>query len=164
MINQVLQTISGVWFIIGLTIFTLLLFILLIVQMIKLNRLKRRLDQFVMGSDGSSLEEDIASLYADNHNMKTKTEDNRIFINKLNKEFDHAYQKMGIVKYDAFRQVGGQLSFSLALLNRNDDGFIINSVHSTEGCYSYTKEIKGGKCALTLGEEENKALEIAMSQ
>jgi hypothetical protein len=148
----------------GMTVLMLLLIILLIVFMIKMRRLKKRLDQFVMGRSGSSLEEDIASLYADNQSMKLKTDDNRLAIKKLNKEFDYAYQKMGIVKYDAFRQVGGQLSFSLALLNRKNDGFLINSVHSTEGCYSYTKEIKDGKSALTLGEEETKALETAMSQ
>ena len=71
---------------------------------------------------------------------------------------------MGLVKYDAFQQMGGQLSFSLALLDENDNGFIINSVHSAEGCYSYTKEIKNGVCSLTLGDEEKKALDIAMAK
>lgn len=58
------------------------------------------------------------------------------------KKHELSFQKFGIVKYDAFQQMGGQLSFSLVLLNENDNGFIINSVHSTEGCYSYSKEIK----------------------
>jgi biopolymer transport protein ExbB/TolQ len=164
MMNQVLDIVSSSWFVIGLAIVLLLFFIILIVQMMKVRRLKRRLDQFVMGSNGSSLEKDIASLYEDNQSIKIKTNDNRLAIQKLDKEFDHAYQKLGIVKYDAFRQVGGQLSFSLALLNRQNDGFVINSVHSTDGCYTYTKEIKGGKCAFTLGEEETKALETAMTQ
>ena len=55
------------------------------------------------------------------------------------------YDTVGIIKYDAFQQMGGKLSFSLALLDENNNGFIINSVHSTEGCYSYTKEIKNGE-------------------
>ena len=70
--------------------------------------------------------------------------------------------KKNIVKYDAFNQMGGQLSFSLALLDENNNGFILNSVHSAEGCYSYTKEIIGGKCAIDLGEEEKQALALAM--
>ena len=69
---------------------------------------------------------------------------------------------MGIVKYDAFNQMGGKLSFSLALLDENNNGFILNSVHSTDGCYSYTKEIENGVCKISLGEEEEKALNIAM--
>jgi hypothetical protein len=71
---------------------------------------------------------------------------------------------MGLVKYDAFNQMGGQLSFSLALLDENNNGFIINSVHSSEGCYSYTKEIKLGQCAIDLGAEEAEALSIAMGE
>jgi hypothetical protein len=164
MMNQVLDIASSGWFVIGMAIVLFLFIILIIGQMMKVNRLKRRLDQFVMGSNGSSLENDIASLYEDNQSIKIKTNDNRSSIHKLDNEFDHAYQKLGIVKYDAFRQVGGQLSFSLALLNRQNDGFVINSVHSTDGCYVYTKEIKNGKCATTLGEEETKALETAMTQ
>ena len=58
--------------------------------------------------------------------------------------------------------MGGQLSFSLALLNENNDGFVLNSVHSTDGCYSYTKEIKNGESAISLGEEEKLALDKAM--
>ena len=46
--------------------------------------------------------------------------------------------------------------------DENDNGFVLNSVHSTEGCYSYTKEIKNGQCDITLGEEEKQALDIAM--
>jgi hypothetical protein len=132
--------------------------------MVKVNKLKKRLDQFVLGKNGESLEEDIASLYKDHQHMTEKVEENRISIKNLDQEFDHAYQKVGIVKYDAFQHVGGQLSFSLAMLNRMNDGFVINSVHSTDGCYSYTKEIKNGKCLVTLGKEENEALATAMKQ
>ena len=46
----------------------------------------------------------------------------------------------------------------------NNNGFIINSVHSSEGCYSYTKEIKLGQCAIDLGAEEAEALSIAMGE
>ena len=80
------------------------------------------------------------------------------------RKLESAYQKIGLVKYDAFNQMGGQLSFSLALLDENNNGFIINSVHSTEGCYSYTKEIKNGISALSLGKEEEEALAIAIGE
>lgn len=58
--------------------------------------------------------------------------------------------------------MGGKLSYSLALLDENNNGFILNSVHSTEGCYSYTKEIRNGQSSISLGEEEKQALDIAM--
>ena len=85
-----------------------------------------------------------------------------INIKDIQKRMEYCYQKLGVVKYDAFSQMGGQLSFCLALLNEKDDGFILNSVQSSEGCYTYTKEVKKGECAITLGEEEKKALDQAM--
>lgn len=142
----------------------LILLILLIVQMNKTAKLKKRLDKFVLGKDGKSLEQDIVALFEDNTFLKNSTEKNKKDIRTLYKNMEFAYQKMGLVKYDAFNQMGGQLSFCLALLDQNNNGFIINSVHSTEGCYSYTKEIKLGESSIPLGKEEAEALETAMGE
>ena len=133
------------YLLIGMAVAVLLLLIfliLLIVQIRKTSKLKKRLDKF----------------------LKANTEKNKKDIRTLYKNMESAYQKMGLVKYDAFNQMGGQLSFSLALLDENNNGFIINSVHSSEGCYSYTKEIKLGQCAIDLGSEEAEALSIAMGE
>ena len=111
-----------------------------------------------------SLEQDIAGLCEDNKLLKNMADKNKKDIRNLYKRLESSYQKLGIVKYDAFNQMGGQLSFSLALLDENNNGFIINSVHSTEGCYSYTKEIKNGVCSISLGEEEAEALAMAMGE
>jgi len=140
----------------------LIVLILLIVQMNKTTKLKKRLDKFVLGKDGNSLEQDIISLYEDNKFLKNSTEKNRSDIKSLFKNMEGTFQKMGLIKYDAFNQMGGQLSFCLALLDENNNGFIINSVHSTEGCYSYTKEIKNGESSIDLGKEEKEALSMAM--
>lgn len=147
-----------------LFIILLIVLILLIVQISKTGKLKKRLDCFLLGKDGASLEQDITSLFKDNKNLKESAENNKKDIRTLYKKLESAYQKMGLVKYDAFNQMGGQLSFSLALLDEKNNGFIINSVHSTEGCYSYTKEIKNGECKISLGREEAEALAIAMGE
>lgn len=138
--------------------------ILLIVQIVKIGRLKKRLDGFLVGKDGASLEQNIINLFEDNKFLKSSADSNKKDIRILYKKMESAYQKMGLVKYDAFNQMGGQLSFSLALLDENNSGFIINSVHSTEGCYSYTKEIKNGECKISLGQEEAEALAIAIGE
>lgn len=140
------------------------LIVLLIVQICKTEKLKKRLNQFVLGKDGASLEQDIVALFEDNKFLKNNAEKNKKDIRTLYKRLENAYQKMGLVKYDAFNQMGGQLSFSLALLDENNNGFIINSVHSTEGCYSYTKEIRNGESTISLGKEEEEALAIAMGE
>ena len=152
------------YFIVGMAALTVILLILTICLIVKTQKLKRRLDKFVLGKDGLSLEQDIIALFEDNKFLKINTDKNKKEIRTLYKRMESAYQKMGLVKYDAFKQMGGQLSFSLALLNENNDGFIINSVHSTDGCYSYTKEIIAGECSITLGKEEEEALAIAMGE
>ncbi|MBQ7359447.1 MAG: DUF4446 family protein [Lachnospiraceae bacterium] len=149
---------------VGLVAMALILLIMCIVLLVKTSNLKKRLDKFTTGKDGKSLEKDIVGLYEDNKFLKANVDRNKKDIRTIYKNMESTFQKMGVVKYDAFRQMGGQLSFCLALLNEKNDGFIINSVHSTEGCYSYTKVIKNGECDISLGEEEKKALQIAMGE
>lgn len=149
---------------IGFAAVILLLLIIVIVQLKKSSDLKKRLDKFMRGKDGKSLEKDIAALYEDNKFFKNAVDKNKKDIKQIYKTLESTFQKVGLVKYDAFRQMGGQLSFSLALLDENNNGFVLNSVHSTEGCYTYTKEIKNGESTISLGDEEKKALAIAMGQ
>lgn len=147
---------------IGMAVLIIILMILIIVQIVNISRLKKKYSKFMQGKDAKSLEKDIIGLYEDNKFIKASAEKNKKDIRELYKRMESAFQKIGIVKYDAFQQMGGQLSYSLALLDENNNGFILNSVHSTEGCYSYTKEIKNGLCSITLGEEEKEALDMAM--
>lgn len=147
-----------------LLLLLLITLILLIVEMNKVNKLKKRMDKFFTGKDGKSLEQELAALFEDNKFLKNNVEKNKKDIHTLFKNMESAYQKMGLVKYDAFNQMGGQLSFSLALLDENNNGFIINSVHSMEGSYSYTKEIRRGESSITLGKEEAEALAIAIGE
>lgn len=140
----------------------IILIVLNIVSLVKIKNLKKRLKKFMRGKDAHSLEKEITGLYEDNKFLKNMTENNKRDIRDLNKRFSKAFQKIGIVKYDAYRQMGGLLSFSLALLDEDNNGLILNSVHSTEGCYTYTKEVVRGECKLELSNEEKVALDQAM--
>lgn len=147
---------------IGMLALIVILMIFIIVQMVKLNKLNKKYRKFMSGKNAKNLETDIMALFEDNKLIKVSVDKNRKDIHTLYKRFENAFQKIGIVKYDAFAQMGGQLSFSLALLDENNNGFILNSVHSSDGCYSYTKEIKQGTCDVFLGDEEKKALDMAV--
>lgn len=153
------------YLVIGMGVLIVVLLILLgvlISQGKKINSLKRRLDRLTAGKDGESLEDEIAALFDDNSFLKEQVEANRKDIRTIYKRMQSVYQKMGLVKYDAFNQMGGKLSFCLAMLDENNNGFVMNSVHSSDGCYSYTKEIKGGESSLALGKEEEEALNRAL--
>ena len=71
---------------------------------------------------------------------------------------------MSIVKYDAFKEMGGKLSFSMAMLDDKNSGYILTSVHTREGCYTYIKEIIKGESFVVLSEEERRALEEAKNK
>lgn len=148
-----------------LLVFAALIFILLIiclVLIVELSKFKKRYNRFSQGRDARSMEEEIGSLFEENTKLRAMTEKNHRDIKVIYRTLEKTYQKVGLVKYDAFAQMGGKLSFALCMLNEKNTGFIINSVHGSDGCYSYSKEIKNGACDLVLGEEEQKALNIAM--
>lgn len=148
--------------VIALAVLTLILMVLYVIQITKVNQLKKRLDRFMTGKNAYNLERDIVGLVEDTKILKNTMENQKKELHAVSKKMAHTYQKMGLIKYDAFKQMGGQLSFCLALLDENNDGFIINSVHSTEGCYTYTKEIRKGSSSIDLGAEEQEVLAIAM--
>lgn len=147
---------------IGILALVLILITLVIIQMVRIGKLNKKYKKFMMGKDAKNLESDIIGLFEDNKFIKISLEKNSKDIHTLYKRLEDTFQKVGIIKYDAFNQMGGQLSFCLAMLDENNNGFILNSVHSTDGCYSYTKVIKNGECDISLGDEEKKALDIAI--
>lgn len=149
--------------IIILLILVIALMVMLIFLFIRYNQLNVSYQMFMKGRKAESLEEEIGALFDDISTLKASSEKNKKDIKKMIENLRECYQRVGIVKYDAFKEMGGKLSFSVALLNDNETGFIINSIHSSEGCYVYTKEIVNGECAISLGDEEKKALTLALS-
>lgn len=169
MTSRVLSSLGiGDWdFGIVFLVFAGLIFVLsifCIVLTIELCKLTKRYNRFSQGRDAKSLEKEIGGIFVENAALKDISEKNKRDIKNLYRKMETVFQKVGLVKYDAFPQMGGKLSFSLALLDEKDNGFILNSVHGSDGCYTYSKEIKSGRCELTLGEEEKNALSLAMQK
>lgn len=141
----------------------LFLLILLIINNSKLKKVEKKYDLFMRGKDAESLEDCIMKQIEDISELKIADSKKNKSIKELQENMILAYQKVGIVKYDAFKEMGGKLSFSLALLDKKNTGFIINSMHSREGCYTYIKEVIEGKTFITLGDEEKEALNMAIN-
>ena len=149
------------YIIIGMLAVILIMFIMLIVNMAKIGNMKKKFNVFMSGKNAKSLEDTLIKRLEQIDNLIESNDANERNIDRL---FDHirfTFQKIGMIKYDAFHEMGGKLSFSLALLNETDDGFIINAVHSREGCYTYIKEIIEGNSIIALSEEEQEALTMA---
>jgi len=148
----------------GLAAMVLILFIIVIVMLCKLKKLYRSYDTFMRGKDAESMEDTIEACITRSEEIERVNSRLQENILALEKNQRITYQKMGMVRYDAFQGMKGSLSYVLALLDQSDNGFVINSVYAREGGYSYIKEIIKGECTGALSEEEQKAIEKAKSQ
>lgn len=145
-----------------LLILVIVLGILVILQIAKTRRLERRLSLFMQGSDMVSLEDVLRRVIEDNQKVKIQLKNNVDEIVKINENLLTAYRKTGIVKYNAFPGMAGKVSSCIALLNNENNGILINSIHGTDGCYTYVKEIMNGKSINPLTKEDEEALKIAL--
>lgn len=152
------------YIIIGLAAVVLILLILTIVNVAQMRKLKKSYKVFMTGKNGKNLEETLIKRLNQVDSLIESNDENEKNIEKIFKNLKFAYQKMGLIKYDAFHEMGGKLSFSLAMLDARNNGFIINAMHTREGCYTYIKEIVDGNSIIVLSEEEKEALNRAMGK
>ena len=148
--------------ILTLGIITILLLIMTIICVVQTNRLYRKYDRFMRGKDAESLEDIIVNEIQEIEELKAQDRINKDMLKTLTRSEKSSFQKFGMVKYNAFKGMGGNLSFAIAILDMNNTGFILNSVHSREGCYLYIKMIERGETDILLGSEEKEALEQAL--
>ena len=151
-----------------LLIFVLILAVLLILLSIHLflrvRKLERRYRRFMKGKDGLSLEKRFAEEFA---RLDQISDGQKLLENKIRELRSVAagnFTKYGVVKYDAFEDMGGRLSFALALLNDEDTGIVINAIHSKDNCFLYLKEIMKGESYIMLSNEEIEALQAAKTK
>ncbi len=140
------------------------LFVLFSNVNMKYGRLRANYNTFMKGKDGKTLENAFVKGFQDIERLEELYKQNESAVNDLKKNLNKNYQKLGIVKYDAFDEMGGKLSFALTMLDAKDNGFLINAMHSREGCYTYIKEIVKGKSYIELAAEEAESLERAIYQ
>lgn len=142
--------------------------IVVIVLVVRLNNKYRSLQKsyttFMKGRSGKNLEKAIFKKFSELEEISELVKKNEEEIETIRKKMERHYQKAGIVKYDAFHEMGGNLSFVLTMLDEKDNGWIFNAMHSREGCYTYIKEVVNGESYIELAEEERQCLEKAIYQ
>lgn len=156
---------DGSYVVLGVMVALLLIFIIQIIILVKQSKLKKKYNTFMEGNDGKTLESTILNRFKEVDQLKEDTKSMKDSIHRITENLLNAYQKCSIVKYDAFKEMGGKLSFSLCLLDDNNAGFIITSMHSSrEGCYTYVKEVIKGESFVLLSEEEKQVLSEAKNK
>ena len=142
-------------FLIVMFILVIIFIVLTIVNIIMIINANRKYLRFMKKlGNGSNLDEMLKEYLRD---VKEIKQDNT----ELDHDIDCCIQKIGLVRYNAFKDVGSDLSFAIALLDRNDNGVIFNGLYGSESSNIFAKPIKGGISKYQLSEEEKNALEIA---
>lgn len=146
------------------TVFILLIIfiILTIINIILIINANRKYLRFMKKlGNGSNLDEMLKEYLRDVKEIKQDNTEIKAYYTKLDHDIDCCIQKIGLVRYNAFKDVGSDLSFAIALLDRNDNGVIFNGLYGSESSNIFAKPIKGGVSKYQLSEEEKNALEIA---
>ncbi|MBO4280728.1 MAG: DUF4446 family protein [Lachnospiraceae bacterium] len=151
------------YMILAILIMLLLLLFFNMVMVFKYNQIKDRYRDFMRGSSGKSLEERFLVRFKQIDTLNDRLDDTIDRVKLLEDARDTSFKKIAIHRYDAFAEMGGKLSYSLCLLNDDNDGFIMTSMHNREGCYTYVKEVIKGNTFVILSEEERQVLEEAQT-
>ncbi len=139
-----------------------ILLLLNIISFIRIGSLKRKYKKFMSGKDSISLEDTILQQKVEIEKLTGAIKDKDAVIDEIHLLLNKTYSKCGLVKYDALDNMSGKISFAFVLLNKQNDGFLMNSIHTRNGSYVYLRDIKNGLCDVKLGEEETQALEMAI--
>ena len=153
---------SGIIIII-LLILTIFLLVRNISMNMRLSRLERKYKTFMKASDAQSLEKVFVRKFSQIDKLYDAKEEHDHDLLFIKKNLDKMFSKYGVEKYDAFDDVGGKLSFALALLDKENTGLILNAVHSRDNCFLYMKEIVKGESYVMLSQEEVEALRKAVN-
>lgn len=124
-------------------------------------KLKQRIESALGGADTKSIEQSLNQYFKRIQELELKATDAADGINRLGKQVDLASQKISIVRFNPFGDTGGDQSFSLAVLDTNNSGYVLTSIHGRENTRTYIKPIDMGVSKYTLSKEEKQAIDQA---
>lgn len=152
------------WVLLGLSSTILAALIIFISINIKLSRMLKKYNGLMQGMEGKNLE----GLLFDHINRvdgaMVKVEGLSNQCRALTNTTELCLQRVGIVRFNAFQDTGSDLSFSVAILDANNDGVIISSLFGRDESRVYGKPVQKGKSQYLLTEEEQEALRIAQQK
>jgi len=143
-------------------ILNILLLVVTIINIIVIRKNKKEYINFMRKlGNGNNIDEMLKKYLSDVREIKKDNSEIKAYYTQLDKDIASCIQKVGLVRYNAFKDVGSDLSFAVALLDREDNGIVLNGLYGSESSNIYAKPIKGGISKYQLSDEEAYALEIA---
>lgn len=152
-------------FLIALSAIVVIMLIGFLVILIKLSRLSKRYKQFIKKlGNGENIQEDLENYMYRVERTEKQNAEILFDIDNLKNDLKKCVQKVGIIRYNAYKDAGSNLSFTLALLNEKNDGVVLNGIYSREMSNIYAKPVSSGKSSFTLSDEEQQAVNQAIKE
>ena len=163
--ENIVNALNNTYVILGIIIVNIILLILYISSNVKLRRLNKEYRNFMKKiGKGEDIEENLKVYIKKVEKVEKENKEIIQYCEDLNKELAKTIRKVGIVRYNAFKDVGSNLSFTLALLDNNNNGVVLNGIYSRDNSNIYAKPIKDGKSEYILSDEEKEAIEKAINE
>ena len=161
--EKIMEILKTNEFMLAMVILMIILFLIVIIILIRFSILNKRYKNFMKKlGNGKNIQEDLENYI---HRVETVEKQNGEIesqVQILNTDLKKCIQKVGIIRYNAFKDTGSDLSFTLALLDENNDGVVLNGIYSREMSNIYAKPVNNGKSSYTISEEEAKAIQKAI--
>jgi Protein of unknown function (DUF4446) len=148
----------------GLIIIVFVLLILTVLLLKSNSKLEKRYRKFMRGSSNKNLEELMFSYLDKIDEVKEGSDKVKDVLEEMEKKLNKCIQRYSIIRYRAFEDVGSDLSFSIALLDNNNDGVIITGIYGRNESTTYAKPIDKGLSRYELSDEEKHVLEDAVTK
>ena len=162
--DMIMDIIKGDFFLLGWVIITIILVLLVITMMAKLSSLNKKYKKFLEKlGNGNNIEEDLETYMYRVEKVEKQNAEIANYVKTLDEDLTRCIQKVGIVRYNAFKDTGSDLSFTLALLDEHNDGVVLNGIYSREMSNIYAKPVKNGESSYTMSEEEKLAVQKAIN-
>lgn len=158
-LNQYTPYILGV-----MSIILLLLFILVIILCKSVSKLENRYRKLMRGTSGKNLEELIISHLDEIQKSNEKSDEALERCKEIRNNMKECVQKVAIMRYKAFEDVGSDLSFSIAILDENNNGILLTGIYGRQESTTYAKPIDNGISRYDLSEEETCVLNEAINK
>ena len=157
-----LVSIYNIEIIIGLVIGLFVLFLFNLISLFRISKIKKLYNKMTQGISGVNLEELLIHTSNDMDGIKGDVVKLNESIQSLGTKLTFAIQKVGFMRYNAFGDMGSDLSFSIAFLDNFSTGFVITSIYGRDNNVCYAKPIKQGKSNITLSGEEIMVIDRAI--
>lgn len=148
-----------------LCIMNIILIILYVSNNIKLTKLRKSYKDFMIRlGNGTDIAENLKQYMDKVEDIEKQNLEIIEYSTNLDSNMKKCLQKVGVVRYNAFDDVGSDLSFALAILDDNNNGYVLNGIYARESSNIYAKPVENGKSSYVLSEEEKEAIYKAVNQ